>query len=120
MLGGGDPAREVEMDAETTEAVSLMSSLPGVSGLVAAETALEATVGTGETRGGTSVFGVATTRSVFGPVLGAGDEATLAEGAGNCGRPDPDSAVDFSVLLEVSPAFDETAHATWVSMAIFF
>lgn len=69
LLGGGDPAREADIEADTTEAVSLIISLPGVSGRCEIETALEATDCTGDGKVGASVvLGVDMTRNVLGPL----------------------------------------------------
>jgi hypothetical protein len=45
MPGGGEPARDAEMDADMMDAVSLIISLAGVSGLCETDTAREAVDG---------------------------------------------------------------------------
>lgn len=81
VAGGGDPAREADTELEKTEAVSLMNSLPGVSGLWDSDSALEAMVRAGDASG-VSALGVCIMRSVLGarcvalgPGVGKGGKA---------------------------------------------
>jgi len=96
--GGGELVLEAEMEADTTLAVSLTSSLAGVSGRREAATEAEGTVG------GASVFGVATTRSVLGAARAAGvvaEAGVAAVGVGSGGKDD----VDFAMALVFSGSF---------------
>jgi hypothetical protein len=97
LAGGGELVRDAEIEAETMDALSEMSSLTGVSGRIAMA-ATDRTAGAAKMGvGGASVLGVDTIFRVLGAARVSGDDTETGVADGSAGKAESLSVAAFSV-----------------------